>query len=224
MSEESKPNPPTSGRLRRALGTISLVPRERRFYEYFEEQSKNISRSARLLEVAFSNPGELAGHQKRIKELEHRGDDTTHEIISALHRTFVTPFDREDIYSLAAGMDDIVDYIEEIADTANLYDIGEITPPARELADLLVQAASQLEEATKKLGSGKPYKDHIIEVHRLEDVGDAVSRRAIAELFGGSYRTLEVLKLKDLYGLLEDALDRCEDVANVLEGIAIKNA
>jgi predicted phosphate transport protein (TIGR00153 family) len=211
-------------RLRRAVRSFSLVPRERRFYELFERQAVTIASSAQLLDKALSDVAGLAERQKEIKELEHRGDEITHEIIAALHRTFVTPFDREDIYALASGMDDIVDYLEEIADTANLYSITEVPQPAHELVELLVQAAAQLKQAAGKLGSGRDYREHIIEMHRLEDLGDSISRRAIADLFGDHHKALEVIKLKELYGLMEDALDRCEDVANVLEGIAIKNA
>jgi predicted phosphate transport protein (TIGR00153 family) len=202
----------------------SLVPRERRFYDLFEQQAAVIVRSAGLLEQALTDVANLPTLQRQIKDLEHRGDELTHEIIRALNQTFVTPFDREDIYALAAGLDDILDYIEEVADTTNLYGITAIPEPARELARLLADAVVQLEQAIGKLESGKGSEEQIIEVHRLEDVGDSVSRRAIAELFSGHHPPLEVIKLKDLYDLLEDALDRCEQVANVLEGIAIKNA
>jgi predicted phosphate transport protein (TIGR00153 family) len=202
----------------------SLVPRERRFYDLFEQQAAVIVRSAGLLEQALTDVANLPTLQRQIKDLEHRGDELTHEIIRALNQTFVTPFDREDIYALAAGLDDILDYIEEVADTTNLYGITTIPEPARELARLLAQAVVQLEQAIGKLESGKGGEEHGIEVHRLEDVGDSTSRRAIAELFSGHHPPLEVIKLKDLYDLLEDALDRCEQVANVLEGIAIKNA
>jgi uncharacterized protein len=166
----------------------------------------------------------LATCQREIKDLEHQGDEITHEIVVTLNRTFVTPFDHEDIYALASGLDDILDYIEEVADTANLYRITIIPTPARELTRLLTVAVAQLEQAIGKLESGKGIEEHSAEIHRLEDVGDSTSRRAIAELFSGQHAVLEVIKLKDLYGLLEDALDRCETVANVLEGIATKNA
>jgi len=202
----------------------SLIPRERRFYDLFEQQAATLVHSAGLLEQALADVANLPTRQREIKDLEHQGDEITHEIVRALNRTFVTPFDREDIYELAAGLDDILDYIEEVADTTNLYGITAIPEPARELARLLAQAVAQLEQAIGKLESGKGGGENVIEVHRLEDVGDSVSRRAIAELFRGQDPPLEVIKLKDLYGLLEDALDRCEDVANVLEGIAIKNA
>jgi uncharacterized protein len=215
-------------RLRGILGgnakSLSFIPRERRFYLLFEQQAATLVHSAGLLEQGLADVTNLPERQREIKDLEHQGDDLTHEVIRALNQTFVTPFDREDIYDLAAGLDDILDYIEEIADTTNLYGITAIPEPARELARLLAQAVAQLEEAIGKLEPAGRSEENVIEVHRLEDVGDSVSRRAIAELFSGQHPLLEVIKLKDLYGLLEDALDRCEDIANVLEGIAIKNA
>ena len=216
------------GRLRGILGknarALSFIPRERRFYDLFEQQAATIVRSAGLLERALADVADLPEYQREIKDLEHRGDEITHEIVLTLNRTFVTPFDHEDIYALASGLDDILDYIEEIADTANLYGITTIPEPARELARLLARAVVQLEQAIGTLESGKGIDERSAEVHRLENVGDSTSRRAIAELFRGQPPPLEVIKLKDLYGLLEDALDRCETVANVLEGIATKNA
>jgi uncharacterized protein len=220
--------PPAGGRLRHILGknarALSFIPRERRFYELFEEQASVIVNSAELLERALADAANLPERQREIKALEHQGDELTHEIVRTLNRTFVTPFDHEDIYALASGLDDILDYIEEIADTANLYGITTIPEPARELARLLAQAVAHLEQAIGKFESGRGLDEHSAEVHRLEDVGDSTSRRAIAELFSGQHQPLEVIKLKDLYGLLENALDRCETVANVLEGIATKNA
>jgi uncharacterized protein len=202
----------------------SLVPRERRFYELFKQQAATLVRAAGLLERALADSTNLSMLQREIKDLENQGDELTHEIVSTLQRTFVTPFDHEDIYALAAGLDDILDYIEEVADTANLYGIITIPEPARELAGLLVQAVAQLEQAIDKLESGRGSEDYGAEIHRLEDVGDSTARHAIAELFGGQLPPLEIIKLKDLYVLLEDALDRCEQVANVLEGIIVKNA
>jgi predicted phosphate transport protein (TIGR00153 family) len=224
----SASKPSRARRLRDILGknvrTLSFIPRERRFYDLFEQQAATIVRSAGVLEQALADVANLATCQREIKALEHQGDEITHEIVSTLNRTFVTPFDYEDIYALASGLDDILDYIEEVADTANLYRITTIPEPARELTRLLTLAVAQLEQAIGKLESGKGIDEHSAEVHRLEDVGDSTSRRAIAELFSDQYPLIEVIKLKDLYGLLEDALDRCETVANVLEGIATKNA
>jgi uncharacterized protein len=215
-------------RLRSALGKKlrrpTLIPRERRFYDLFERQAATIVAAADLLELALTEGGNLAERQREIKALENRGDGITHEIVSTLNRTFVTPFDHEDIYALASGLDDILDYIEEVADTANLYGMTAIPEPARELTRLLALAVAQLEGAIGKLESGKGIDGHSAEVHRLEDQGDSTARHAIADLFGDHHPVLEIIKLKDLYGLLEDALDRCETVANVLEGIATKNA
>jgi predicted phosphate transport protein (TIGR00153 family) len=220
--------PPQGRRLRDILGknarALSFIPRERRFYELFEQQAAVIARSASMLELALADVANLPTRRREIKALEHQGDELTHEIVRTLNRTFVTPFDHEDIYALASGLDDILDYIEEVADTANLCGITTIPEPAGELANLLAQAVVQLEQAIGKLESGKGIDEHSAEVHRLEDEGDSTSRRAVAELFSGQHQPLEVIKLKDLYGLLEDALDRCETVANVLEGITTKNA
>jgi predicted phosphate transport protein (TIGR00153 family) len=228
LPRTSTSSPTLGQRLRGLLGkngkALSLIPREQRFYDLFEQQAATIVHAADLLEQALADVANLPKRQLEIKDQEHLGDETTHEIVHVLNQTFVTPFDREDIYELAAGLDDILDYIDEVADTINLYGISTIPGPARELAELLTQAVAQLEQAISRLRFGKKGSEHVIEVHRLEDLGDSTSRRAIAELFSGEYPLLEVIKLKDLYSLLEDALDRCEDVANVLEGIAIKNA
>jgi uncharacterized protein Yka (UPF0111/DUF47 family) len=174
--------------------SLSLVPREQRFYDLFEHQATILVRASVLLREALDDMENLPVRQREIKELEHLGDKNTYETMRTLNETFVTPFDHEDISALAAGL------------------------------DLLAQAVAQLEQAVGNLRLGKKDGEYAIEVHRLEDVGDSTSRRAIAELFRGQHDPLEVIKLKDLYSLLEDALDRCEDVANVIENIAIKNA
>jgi len=203
---------------------LSLVPREKRFYDLFEQQASILVSAGALLKETLDEAGDLSNRRREVKDLERLGDGVTYEIMRSLNETFVTPFDHEDISALAAGLDDILDYIEEIADTVNLYRITTVSRPASELADLLAQAVVQLERAVGKLRSGKKDGEYAIEVHRLEDIGDSTSRHAIAELFQGQRDPLEVIKLKDLYGLLEDALDRCEDVANVIENIASKNA
>jgi uncharacterized protein Yka (UPF0111/DUF47 family) len=230
MSDSSRTptSPPSRPRLREIVGknirALTPVPKEQRFYDLFEQQATILVSTSILLKEAFDGMENLPARQQEIKDLERLGDKNTYEIMRTLNETFVTPFDHEDISALAAGLDDIIDYIEEVADTVNLYGIATIPRAAIELADLLAQAVVQLEQAVGKLRSGKKDGGYAIEVHRLEDVGDSTSRHAIAELFQGQRDPLEVIKLKDLYGLLEDALDRCEDVANVIENIAIKNA
>ena len=203
---------------------ISLLRRERRFYELFDRQAANVVAAAQLLSQSFADGIEgMPVHQAAIKDLEHAGDEVTHEIIQTLHRTFITPFEREDIYALSSGLDDVLDYIDEIAETIILYGITEISGAARSMAGLVVEAAVQIQAAVAKLESKSGVREHGIEVHRIENVGDTKFRRAIGELFSGAYDAVAIIKLKDFYTLLEDSLDRCEDVANVIEGIIIKN-
>lgn len=203
---------------------IQLIPRERRFYELFSEHVATISAAIAILREAAPDVRALGDARPRIKALEHEGDEITHELVRTLNKTFVTPFDREDIYSLISALDDILDYVEEIGDTISLYDIRVVPGAAIEMLGYLVAAIGELEQQVAKLESQRGGEPHGIEIHRLENLGDQVSRRAIAELFSGAYETLDVIKLKDLYALLEDALDRCEDVANIIESIVIKNA
>ncbi len=204
---------------------LNLLPRERKFYRLFEQDVANIVQAAEVLAALLSQEsGRREAAQTKIQDLEHSGDEITHDIIRSLNRTFVTPFDREDIYALASGLDDILDYIEEISQTLSLYKIDAVPPAAAELADLLLLAVQQLQEALGKLEQQKDIDPHWIEVHRIENVGDQVVRRAIGELFGDATDPIEVMKLKDLYDLLEDCLDTCEDVANVIENIVIRNA
>jgi predicted phosphate transport protein (TIGR00153 family) len=204
---------------------ISLLRRERRFYDLFDRQAGNVVAAAHLLRVALDDDlSAMPAHQAAIKDLEHAGDELTHEIIKTLHRTFVTPFEREDIYALGSGLDDVLDYVDEIAETILLYGITDISPAAKSMAGLIVEAAIQIQAAVSNLESKAGVSEHGIEVHRIENVGDTVSRRAIGDLFSGGYDAVAIIKLKDFYTLLEDSLDRCEDVANVIEGIIIKNA
>ena len=165
---------------------------------------------------------ELADRRLQLLGREH--DEAVHDVVGLLNRSFVTPFDREDIYALSSGLDDVLDFIDETANTISLYGIESVPEAARPMAQLILDAAHQVQQAVAKLESGRDLEQHWIEIHRLENQGDSYSRQAIAELFRGGIDAIEVVKLKDLYTLLESALDRCEDVANVLESIAIKNA
>jgi predicted phosphate transport protein (TIGR00153 family) len=203
---------------------ISLLRRERRFYDLFDQQAATVLAGAKALRQAFDDIGGMAGHQAVIKDIEHAGDEITHEIVQMLNRTFITPFEREDIYALSSGLDDVLDYIDEIAETIILYGITEISPAAKSMASLIVEATTQVQAAVSKLESKSGISEHGIEVHRIENVGDTESRHAIGDLFSGGHDAISIIKLKDFYTLLEDSLDRCEDVANVIEGIIIKNA
>jgi hypothetical protein len=206
---------------------LPLVPREKAFYAQFDRQAEYIvDGAAQLVDMlrSRSDETELRERRRALRDAEHRGDEVTHEIVRLLNRTFVAPFDREDIYGLTSGLDDILDYVDEVADTVVIYRIWEIPDSAVRMAELIYSATQQLQMAVRKLESLKELPEHWIEVHRLENEGDVVSRAAIGALFEPGGDPIEVVKLKDFYTLLEDCLDRCEDVANVVESISIKNA
>lgn len=203
---------------------LAIVPRERRFYDLFDQQAAAIVSAASELSALLADFRDLQGAQARIKNLEHQGDEVTHEVVRTLNRTFVTPFDREDIYALSSGMDDVLDLIDEVTNTLVLYGMTACPPAARELADLILDGAQHLQRAIAGLEQQRDLERHWIEIHRVENLGDDCSRRAIGALFRDHVDPIEVIKLKDLYALLESALDRCEDVANVIESIVIKNA
>jgi predicted phosphate transport protein (TIGR00153 family) len=205
---------------------LSLLPRERKFYDLFERDIANILVGAQTLVELLTAPQPFQdpADKKRIKDIEHQGDELTHEIIRTLNQTFVTPFDREDIYALVTALDDVLDYIEDVAEIVGLYDVRAIPEPVHQQARLLVQALEQLAQAIDKLEGQKGLETYWVEVNRIEDEGDQALRAAVGELFRTSKDPMEVMKLKELYEVLEDALDRCEDVANVIENIVIKNA
>jgi len=163
----------------------------------------------------------------KISDLEHRGDSITHEIIALLHRTFVTPFDREDIAHLAQSMDDVADLIHSAADDMFLYHITEPTPQCTELAEIVLKGTVEIQKAVPLLRRRSDLKDmlsHCVEINRLENIADRVYRQALAELFNDNNEAIHVIKWREIYQHLETATDRCEDVANVLEGVALKNA
>ncbi|MFN2462625.1 MAG: DUF47 domain-containing protein [Candidatus Dormibacteria bacterium] len=203
---------------------LNFMPRERRFYRLFDQNAANVVLAAEALVAVLQNPAAATALQDRISALEHEADEITHEIARSINKTFVTPFDREDIYALSSGIDDVLDFIKEVSDKQSLYDITTASPAAVDLARLLVSATGALRDAIGKLESLKDLEGHWIEVNRLENQADQASRKAISDLFRSGTDPINVMKMKDVYDTLEDALDRCEDVANVIENIVIKNA
>jgi hypothetical protein len=164
---------------------------------------------------------------EEIKELEHIGDTITHEIIARLHRTFITPFDREDIALLAKSLDDIIDFIDNAACSMDIYKVDAPGNRARELADIIIQATAEVEHAILELRHKAKLKqilERCVEINRLENMADVVFRAAMAELFEDSTDMADVIKWREIYEHMESATDRCEDVANVIEGVALKNA
>ena len=203
---------------------LRLIPREERFFDMFAEDASNVLGAARLFEAMLRTYDAPEQRAKEIRDAEHRGDELSHEIGRKLESTFVTPFDREDIHALISGLDDVVDYIEEAADTFILYRIEAPTAIAVQQAAIIVKQCEQLHEALSNLRGFQGLEKYWIEVHRLENEGDALARNAIADLFAGGMDPIEVIKWKDVYGLLETTIDKCEDVANIIERITIKHA
>ena len=203
---------------------LSLIPREERFYDLFAEDAANVLGAARLLEAMLRSYDVLERRAGEIRDAEHRGDELSHEIGHRLEATFVTPFDREEIHALISALDDVLDYIEEAADTFVLYRVETPTAAAVQQASIIVRQCEQLHEALTHLRGFKGLEKYWIEIHRLENEGDQLARRAIAGLFAGGGDPIDVIKWKDIYGLLETTIDKCEDVANIIERITIKNA
>jgi predicted phosphate transport protein (TIGR00153 family) len=202
-----------------------FVPRDRLYFDLFEEASGNIVRSADLLDrLLRSYPDRREELTRDILICEQEGDRITHDIIRRLNETFVTPIDREDIYALAAALDDIVDYTEEVADYLGLYQIEAPMEQAQRLAHVLLQACRQISEAMPRLRNFDDISHYTVEVNRLENDGDRITREAVASLFDARIDPMVVIRWKDLFERLEAAIDSTERVAYILEGIVIKNS
>jgi len=203
---------------------LRLIPREEAFFDLFVADAANMVTTARLLESMLRTYDEPERWAAEIRDAEHQGDELTHDIGRRVESTFVTPFDREDIIAFISGLDDVVDLIEEVADTFVLYRVETPTPTAIRQAAIIVAQCDQLHQALVHLRGYQGVEQYWIEVHRLENEGDQVARAAIADLFSNGADPIEVIKWKEIYGLLETAIDTCEDVANVIERIVVKHA
>jgi uncharacterized protein len=201
-----------------------LLSRDRQYFDLFEEASGNIVRAADLLDQMLRSYPERAELARDILICEQEGDRITHDIIRRLNETFVTPIDREDIYALASALDDIVDYTEEVADYLGLYQIEAPMEQAQRLAHVLLQASRQICEAMPRLRGFGDISHFTVEVNRLENDGDRITREAVASLFHGGIDPMVVIRWKDIFERLEAAIDSTERVANILEGIVIKNS
>jgi predicted phosphate transport protein (TIGR00153 family) len=201
-----------------------LIPREERFFDLFVADAANMVAAARLLEAMLRSYDQPEKRAAEIRDAEHKGDELTHDIGHRVESTFVTPFDREDIIALISTIDDVVDYIEEVADAFVLYRIDTPTPTAIRQASIVVSQCEQLHQALTQLRNFSGLERYWIEVHRLENEGDQVARAAIADLFSNGSDPIHVIKWKEIYNLLETTIDKCEDVANVIERIVVKHA
>ena len=208
----------------RLLARFSLLPRDRTFFDLFIEAGQNTVHAARLLDQMMNKWPEESGISREILKAEQEGDRITHDIIKRLNQTFVTPIDREDIYGLATQMDDIVDFTEEAADFLGLYKIEAPMEQATALTKVLVASCEQLALGLENLRDFKDLDKYWIEIHRLENEGDRISRDAVASLFSNGIDPMVVIRWKDMFAVLENAIDATETAAQILEGIVIKNS
>ncbi|MEX2109195.1 MAG: DUF47 family protein [Gemmatimonadaceae bacterium] len=203
---------------------MRIIPRDEEFYGMFGQLAARLTASATLLHEMFESPSKIGSQVAKIKNLEHEADNLTHEIIDRIDRTFVTPFDREDIHLLAKHLDEVIDLIDGTARRATIFRIQNTRPAAVVLTEVLMRATKCVEIGVRDMKIPKRVTEVTRDLKELEEEGDAVYHEAMGDLFGEGGDTLEVVKWKDLYDKIEDALDQCEDVGNVLQSIALKNA
>jgi uncharacterized protein len=201
-----------------------LIPREERFYDDFTAMAEQIRHGAELLEAMLAPDQPIWDKADEIKEVEHKCDFLTHEIIQRLNRTFVTPLDREDIHTLARSLDDVMDAIDASATILRLYSIEEVRPGVRELARLVRDSVEQVVCAMRALEKRKGVAECAVEINRLENEADRAHQAAVQALFKDEKDAVAIIKWKEILDFLEQATDRCEDVANVLEGVVVKHA
>jgi predicted phosphate transport protein (TIGR00153 family) len=203
-----------------------FIPREEVFFPLFEESARNMVKAAQTLKELVDNWQDVEQKINEITELEHQGDTITHQIIAQLNRTFVTPFDREDIAELAHTLDDVTDFIHAASDAMLIYKVDPPSQRAKELAGIIVEGATEIGKAMPQLRHRSQLKqifERCVELNRLENEADRVYRSALAELFSDARDVARVIQWREIYQHMESATDRCEDVANVLEGVAIKH-
>lgn len=204
--------------------TFKFLPKEERFYDDFVALAEEIRHGASILEEMLAPEQPIWDKADEIKEVEHKCDFLTHEIIQRLHRTFVTPLDREDIHALARSLDDVMDAVDASATIVRLYHIAEVRAEARELTRIIMASAEQVVKAIKALERRKGVAEPAVEINRLENEADRVHQAALRRLFEEERDPIVIIKWKEILDFLEDATDRCEDVANVLEGVVVKHA
>jgi uncharacterized protein len=203
---------------------FSILPREEKYFELFNEMSKLIDVAGRTLVKLFDDMANAEGYAQDLQTIEHQCDELTHDVLRRLNKSFITPIDREDIHALISALDTVVDLMEGTAARIIMYGVKESTPAMQELSRLVAETAEVLGRSVARLNSNEGMLDSLVEVHNLESKGDGIYRKAMRELFRDNTDALGVIRCKEIYEKLESALDACEDAANVLENITLKNA
>ena len=207
-----------------AVARLTLVPQKREFFDLYNDAAANaVEISARLVDLLAEFPDGAESRMRDIKELEHAGDRLTHDLVDLINRTFVTPFDRDDMYRLAGVLDDICDNIDDSAEKITGYGVQDIRDQARAQAEVIQRCAVKLSEAIARLEGFRDSKRQLIELRELEDEGDRIARAAISDLFRGGTDPVALIRWKDIHEQLEEAVDACENAADVLEAILVKN-
>jgi predicted phosphate transport protein (TIGR00153 family) len=202
----------------------NLIPKDVQFFDLFEKQAECSRKAAELLREMVNHFADARAKAFAIKELEHQGDQVTHQLVRRLNTTFVTPIDREDIYALAGRLDDVLDFIDAVAERLVIYRIKEPTSACRAMADVIVEIVAGMNRAVGALRKpGQAFHEHAVEVNRLENRADNLLRESLAELFDQEPDPITVIKWKEIYETMEVVTDRCEDVVNVIEGIVLKS-
>ncbi len=206
---------------------MRLLPRDESFFDEFEKQGRKTVEGCKALVSMVEAPGDIQAQAKHISDIEHECDRITHAVVEKLHKTFITPLDRNDIHRLISKMDDVMDYVEAAAERIALYDIHVMTKDVADLARVLCVSAERVAEAVsgfRDLKHPQLILDKCIEINRLENEADAVLRGSLARLFREEKDPITIMKWKEIYELLETATDRCEDVANIIEGVVLENS
>ncbi len=201
-----------------------MLPREESFFEMFVELAGNVHTGAQALVELLSNYTDVPAQAARIKEIEHAGDDITHGLIKRLNQTFITPFDREDIHELSSKIDDVLDLINAAASRMVIYRVDRVRQGAAELAKILEEATAQMLAAVRVLEKRDHILTYCIEINRLENESDRLCRTLIAQLFDEEKDPVQIIKWKEIFDVIETAVDKCEDVANVIEAVTLKSA
>jgi predicted phosphate transport protein (TIGR00153 family) len=202
---------------------FSLFPREEDFFVLFRKQAALVRKGCDLLLEMLESFDRLEERAKQLKDVEHQADLVTHEIFERLNRTFITPLEREDIHQLASNLDDVLDAVEAIGSRVVLFRIPSTSPEATRMAQILTECATQIEQAVDNLKNLNNLMSFTAEINRLENEADGISRQVTADLFSGKHDLLDVMRWKEIYGRLEGAADKCEDVANSIESIVVKS-